>query len=167
MRVGDIHLREFALLGDDDVGIRSLVMQYVYDSIHRYDQNTFHIKDIELNRRQYKLVIWVPRCLDTDSKYVLNSIFRRMSGAIFVFDTTRPETLENIEQWFDQIVNNAGRIPVILCENKIDLGSRVSQGKTNHLMNKYDLPLVRTSATEDINVDMLFETLVHLTEEEE
>jgi GTPase SAR1 family protein len=167
MRVGNIHLREFALFGDEDVGIRSLVMQYVYDGIHIYDQNTFHIKDIELNRRQYKLVIWVPRCLDTESKYVINSILKRMSGAIFVFDTTRPETLEKIEEWFAQIVNNAGRIPVVLCENKIDSESRVSQDRTNNLMNKYDFSLVRTSATQDINVDELFKTLVHLTDQEE
>lgn len=49
--------------------------------------------------------------------------FRKASGAILVFDLTRPESLDELYEWKDQIDERLGknRIPIVLLGNKADI----------------------------------------------
>ena len=46
--------------------------------------------------------------------------FRGAHGALLVFDLTRPDTLEKLEQWYADVYDYAGKIPTILIGNKSD-----------------------------------------------
>ena len=78
------------------------------------------------------------------------------SGAFFVFDTTRPETIERVDEWIDALFGVTGPIPLILLENKVDLETAISKENIKALVDKYKVDLVRTSAKEDTNVEEAF-----------
>lgn len=49
--------------------------------------------------------------------------YRRAVGCLVVFDLTRPESLYNLENWLEELVQNSGspKIAVIILGNKIDM----------------------------------------------
>ncbi|MHA2075356.1 MAG: Rab family GTPase, partial [Candidatus Hodarchaeales archaeon] len=51
--------------------------------------------------------------------------FRKAHGAILVFDLTRSETLDELEEWKHQIDERLGEIPLILVGNKSDLEDQI------------------------------------------
>ena len=82
------------------------------------------------------------------------------SGAFFVFDRTRIETLEHIDDWLNSLYAAAGNIPVVAVENKIDLESVISDEQIKGVVEARGLKWIRTSALENQNVDTAFEELV-------
>jgi len=52
--------------------------------------------------------------------------FRGAAGALFVFDLTRPQTLEELRDWHQQIMERVGEIPIILIGNKCDLDDQIA-----------------------------------------
>ncbi|MEM2142471.1 MAG: hypothetical protein QXQ81_04360, partial [Candidatus Thorarchaeota archaeon] len=81
------------------------------------------------------------------------------AGAFFVFDTTRPETLDRIDAWIVTLFAVAGPIPVVLVENKTDLPSQMPAGMVESVANRYGFSIVRTSAKVDVNVETAFEEM--------
>ncbi|MHA1976484.1 MAG: Rab family GTPase [Candidatus Hodarchaeales archaeon] len=53
--------------------------------------------------------------------------FRKASGALLVFDLTRPESLEELYEWKEQIDERLGknRIPIVLLGNKADIENMI------------------------------------------
>ncbi len=82
------------------------------------------------------------------------------SGAFFVFDRTRPETLGSIDGWLESLYSSTGEVPVVVLENKIDLDSAVPEEDVKRELDKRGLRFVQTSATEGLNVNEAFEELV-------
>ncbi|MCK5238171.1 MAG: hypothetical protein KAR33_01415, partial [Candidatus Thorarchaeota archaeon] len=87
------------------------------------------------------------------------------SGAFFVFDRTRPETLENIEEWLQALKTAAGDVPIVVIENKIDLDSAMDENRVHEIISNYVLRFVQTSATENIQVEQAFTELVRVIDE--
>ncbi|MCK4484284.1 MAG: hypothetical protein KAU89_05640, partial [Candidatus Thorarchaeota archaeon] len=81
------------------------------------------------------------------------------SGAFFVFDTTRSETIERVDEWIDALYSVTGSIPLVLLENKIDLKTAISKKNIKALVDKYKVDLIRTSAKEDTNVEEAFKKM--------
>ena len=52
--------------------------------------------------------------------------FRGAAGALFVFDLTRPQTLDELRDWHAQIMDRVGEIPIILLGNKSDLEDQIA-----------------------------------------
>ncbi len=103
-----------------------------------------------------KLVVWDIHGQD-DFVELCREYFQNTSGAFFVFDTTRPETIERVDEWIDALFNVTGPIPLVLLENKIDLKTAVSKKNIKALVRKYKVDLIRTSAKEDdTNVEEAF-----------
>ncbi|MFO7836456.1 MAG: Rab family GTPase [Candidatus Thorarchaeota archaeon] len=151
------------LLGDTAVGKTSLVQRYVYDTFNQDAGRTIgailHVKTINLKGRTYKLVIWDLGGEESFSE-LREQYCQHASGAIFVFDTTCPETLQNIDIWLSALHSGAGRVPVIMVENKIDLETKIPRKQVQEAQSPDTIKLVRTSALEDRNVDDAFHDLV-------
>ncbi|MHA1762394.1 MAG: GTP-binding protein [Promethearchaeota archaeon] len=92
----------------------------------------------------------------------LKSDFLKGTAAVAaVFDLTRPETFDAIDQYFQEIRKRAGNIPIILVGNKQDLkeqvGEIISREQIVQKVNKFNLlEYVETSALKNINVNTLF-----------
>ena len=52
--------------------------------------------------------------------------FRGAHGALLVFDLTRPETLEELDKWYEELYDRAGPIPTILIGNKSDMEEEIA-----------------------------------------
>lgn len=154
---------KLVFLGDTQVGKTSLVQRYVYDSfspdIGRTIGAMLHVKTFELDDVRHKLVIWdlggEKSFTELREQYCANA-----SGAFFVFDRTRIETLEHIDDWLNALYAAAGKVSVIAVENKIDLESVISDGQIRGVLEARSLRHIKTSATQNTNVNEAFTELV-------
>lgn len=161
-------MHKLVFLGNSGVGKTSLVERFVYDSLATDMGRTIgavlHVKRVEYKDTIHKLVIWdlggQKSFAELREQYCSNA-----SGAFFVFDRTRPETLENIEEWLQALKTAAGDVPVVVIENKIDLDSAMDENRVHEIISNYVLRFVQTSATENIQVEQAFTELVRVIDE--
>lgn len=154
---------KLVLLGESGVGKTSLVQRFVYDSLSPEMAQTIgavlHVKTTPLEDANYKLIVWdlggQESFRQLREQYCANA-----SGAFFVFDRGRPETLGSIDTWLESLYASAGKVPVVVIENKIDLDPVFDQKDIQNEIDKRNLKLMQTSATESMNVDQTFEELV-------
>lgn len=154
---------KLVFLGDSEVGKTSLVQRYVYDSfspeIGRTIGAMLHVKTVDVDDSKHKLVIWDLGGQDSFSE-LREQYCANASGAFFIFDRTRIETLQHIDDWLNALYNAAGDVAVIAVENKIDLDSVISDDQIRGVLEARSLKHIRTSATENTNVNKAFEELV-------
>ena len=156
-------VHKLVFLGDSGVGKTSLVQRYVYDSlapdIGRTIGAMLHVKSVDFEGAKHKLVVW-----DLGGQVAFAALREqycsRASGAFFVFDRTRLETLEHIDDWLDSLYTAAGKIPVVAVENKIDLETAITKEQIREMIEARGLSWIQTSATENLNVNIAFEELV-------
>ena len=156
-------VHKIVLLGDSSVGKTSLVQRYVYDSLSpdvgRTIGAVLHVKKIELDGVVHKQVIWdlggQESFAELREQYCANS-----SAALFVFDRTRLETFQNIDEWLTALYSSAGKIPVIVVENKIDLESVITSAQIQGMLEARELIHLQTSAVENTNVNSAFRELI-------
>ncbi|MFW9921220.1 MAG: GTP-binding protein [Candidatus Thorarchaeota archaeon] len=153
------YLWKLVFLGEGGVGKTSLVGRYVYDSFEGDYLATIgaamHTKPIKVDDTMCKLVIWDIAGQD-DFAQLRKAYYQNASGAFFVFDTTRPETIARIEEWIDALTTVTGTIPIVLLENKVDLESKIDRDQLEKVVKKFNLKLLQTSAKEDTNVEEAF-----------
>jgi len=156
-------VHKLVFLGDSSVGKTSLVQRYVYDSlapdIGRTIGAMLHVKSVDFEGAKHKLVIWDLGGQESFSalreQYCANA-----SGAFFVFDRTRIDTLKHIDDWLAALYNAAGNVAVVVVENKMDLESVISDEQIKGMLEARSLKHIQTSATENVNVNKAFEELV-------
>lgn len=158
-------VHKIVLLGDSLVGKTSLVQRYVYDSLSpdvgRTIGAVLHVKKIELDGVFHKLVIW--DLGGQESFAQLREQFSvNASGAFFIFDRTRLETLQHIDSWLNALYTSAGKIPVIAVENKMDLESMITPEQIQGMLEARGLMHIQTSAVENTNVNIAYTNLVRV-----
>ncbi|MFW9850872.1 MAG: Rab family GTPase [Candidatus Thorarchaeota archaeon] len=153
------YLFKLVFLGEGGVGKTSLVGRYVYDSFEGDYLATIgaamHTKPIKIDDTLCKLVIWDIAGQD-DFAQLRKAYYQNASGAFFVFDTNRPETLERVEEWIDALYAVTGEIPLVCLENKVDLDCKIDRKILKKLEKKHGFKTIQTSAKEDTNVEEAF-----------
>jgi small GTP-binding protein len=156
-------VHKIVLLGDSLVGKTSLVQRYVYDSLSpdvgRTIGAVLHVKKIELDGVYHKLVIWDLGGQESFAQ-LREQFSANASAAFFIFDRTRLETLQHIDQWLNALYASAGKIPVIAVENKIDLESVITAEQIKGMLDARELSHIQTSAVENTNVNLAYTELV-------
>lgn len=78
------------------------------------------MKELHTSDGPVRLVLWD---LGGEERFrFLAPVFLRgAKGAVFVFDVTREETFEHLEDWLDVTLATVGDIPRVLVGNKVDL----------------------------------------------
>ena len=162
---------KLALLGDAGVGKTSLINMYTEQHFREDYKPTLGVsitvKELELENvnTQIRLVLWD---IAGQDRYELcrNMFFQGIIGALFVYDTTRHSTFQNIEaKWLKDLKEFGESDPAfILIGNKIDLkDSRiVSTEKGEELAKKITaIDFIETSAKYGDNVENTFKKLVY------
>ncbi len=90
--------------------------------------------------------------------------FKGVAAVALVFDLSRPDTFDSIDEYFEDIRELSGNIPIILVGNKDDLkkdiGEMIPREKIIQMVNQYSLfEYIETSAFENLNVEKLFHRL--------
>jgi len=155
-------LFKIVFLGEGAVGKTSLVGRYVYDSFEGDYLATIgtdiHIKMVHIGDTVVKLVIWDIAGQDNFAQ-LRRAYYMNASGAFFVFDTTRPETIERVDEWLNALFTVTGKIPLVLLENKVDLESAIMEGVRDSVKKQHKVPIIQTSAKEDMNVEEAFKKM--------
>jgi len=94
-------------------------------------------------------------------EFFKTDFFSGVAAVGLVFDLGRPDTFDSIDDYFDDIRDRSGNIPIILVGNKNDLkkdiGETVPRERVLQMVNQYNLfEYIETSALEGKNVDKLF-----------
>jgi len=90
--------------------------------------------------------------------------YRGVAAVGLVFDLARPDTFEKIDEYFKEIRERSGNIPIVLVGNKSDLkesvGETITRQEIVEKMNQYDLlEYIETSAKNQHKVKELFNKL--------
>jgi Ras-related protein Rab-18 len=84
----------------------SMLLRFTDDSFDEHIQSTigvdFKVKHIDMNGKRVKLTIW-----DTAGqerfRTLTSSYYRGAHGVVLVYDVTRTDSFENLEQWLKEV----------------------------------------------------------------
>ena len=154
------------LIGDSQVGKTSLLLKYTEHVFPEEHIATIGVeyKDKFILKDNYniRLQIW-----DTAGQErfhsITKNIYRNANGVLFVYDITNEESFSNIKNWIKDLQNVGNDIKGVIIGNKIDLEQKrdVSKQDLEEIGNKYNMPILETSAKQSINVNEGFELLVN------
>ncbi|XP_054427489.1 ras-related protein Rab-42 [Pteronotus mesoamericanus] len=164
------------LLGDAAVGKTSLLRCYVEGALgtpapeaEPQSEPTvgveFYSRTLQLRAGPWvKLQLW-----DTAGqerfRCITRSFYRNVVGVLLVFDMTNRKSFEHIPHWHEEVMATQGpdKAIFLLVGHKSDLQSThcVSAQEAEELAASLGMAFVETSAKNNCNVDLAFDTLAH------
>ncbi|MFX1435935.1 MAG: GTP-binding protein [Promethearchaeota archaeon] len=152
--------------GEGGVGKTSMVHRFVEDSFETDYKSTIGTsimkKECEFKGLESKVrfVIW-DLAGQAQFKRVRQTYVANAEAGILVYDVTRKDTLESLENWFNEIKSVSPTISMILVGNKIDLENNriVSTEQGEQLAKKLNLSYIETSAKTGENINDAFKML--------
>ena len=152
-------------LGESSVGKSSIINRYVENNFDYNFVSTlgvdFRKKIININGENIRLKIW-----DTAGQEKFRSIqkqyYRNSDGILLVFDVTKFDTFNVLEEWINSIKNQTSNdIIVVLVGNKIDLNNKViSDDEIKNFANDNKFKYFLTSAATGKNINEVFDYIV-------
>ena len=151
------------IIGESKTGKTSLISRYCNNEFYGAYLSTigidFQIKNIILNNKNIRLQIW-----DTagEERYrnIAKNYFQSSDGFIIVYDISNSESFYKLDDWIEQIKNNAQETSkMILFGNKSDMedSRQVSKEEGEEYARKNNLSFFEVSAKEGTNVQEGFE----------
>ncbi len=160
------------MLGSESTGKTSLSERYITGVFNPDIRLTvgveFYVKTVEVNTKEgkkiVKLQIW-DLGGEKRFRFLLPTYCLGSSGVFFLYDITRPETLEALESWTQIIKEKNNDIPIYLVGNKIDLESErkipEEYGAQTANMNNL-IGHIEVSAKRGDNVEKVFQELTDI-----
>jgi Rab-like protein 2 len=152
------------LLGDSAVGKTKLVERFLLKEYNPINNSTYaltlyeHVENIA--GKDILVSLW-----DTAGQerfeHIHSSFFYGAHAAILVFDATRKETYQHLEEWHSQLIQQRGQIPVIVVVNKVDLAPGMAKKQFQWPASK-GYPVIGTSAAKGANVVRAFQEAIKL-----
>ena len=158
------------MLGDASVGKTSFTKRFCYNLFNPSERLTigvdFHVKTIDLHGKKIKLQIWDVGG-EERFRFLLPTYCLGANAAFLLYDVTRSQTLDNINEWTSIVRQKGGPIPIMLVGSKIDLGDA-----RREILREYGIQVAEKnnmasfgeiSSKSGQNVDKTFEVLTELT----
>ncbi|MHA1192290.1 MAG: Rab family GTPase [Promethearchaeota archaeon] len=154
------------IVGDSGVGKTTILHQYINKRFKSQAEITigsnFFVKYLKLPEVKNLITLQVWDLAGQDYfKWVRLAFYKSARGIIYVFDLTRKNTLERLENWKEEIEGQIGSCPSLLVGNKIDLINPQTKIILKEKINKYCKILgtrayFATSAKTRTNIDDVF-----------
>jgi small GTP-binding protein len=160
--------KKVCLLGDFAVGKTSLVRRFVYD---RFDDRYITTIGVKVSRktvavvRAYGVVELTMMLWDLagseEFDRVRASYLRGSAGAVLVCDLTRPETLDSLRAYQEDLFSVNPEAQLVLAANKRDLTEqqRLGTAQIEAFAAELNIPHTLTSAKTGDEVEQLFRQL--------
>ncbi|MEJ2296055.1 MAG: GTP-binding protein [Candidatus Lokiarchaeota archaeon] len=154
---------KITLFGPGGVGKTSLLIRYIKDYFNPDLKQTigsnFLIKDVELEDKQVRLLLWDIGGQEQFSK--LRTIyFKGSNAALGVYDVTSSQSLLKLPGWVSSIKKTVKKaIPMLVLGNKIDLERKVEKSEAEDLSKRLNCEYLETSAKTGENVEIAFEKI--------
>ncbi|MHA1821334.1 MAG: Rab family GTPase [Promethearchaeota archaeon] len=162
---------KIVVIGDGAVGKTSLIKRYTHGSF-----NEEYIKTLGAQFSRYELIcgenndirarlfFWDIAGQSNEFSFMRATFYNGARAVIIVFDLTRPETLDSVMEWYEDVSRYCGHLPTVLFGNKSDLvGETVpyDEEKREAIMKKYNiLKFYRTSAKTGEHVHEAFNSII-------
>lgn len=152
--------------GEGGVGKTSMVHRFVEDAFQTDYKSTIGTsimkKECEFHGLESKVrfVIW-DLAGQAQFKRVRQTYLANAEAGILVYDVTRKETFDSLENWFKEIKSVSSTISLIFVGNKIDREEDrvVSTEQGEELAQKLNLSYIETSAKTGENINDAFSML--------
>ncbi|MFX0030015.1 MAG: GTP-binding protein [Candidatus Hermodarchaeota archaeon] len=152
--------------GEGGVGKTSMVHRFVENSFQTDYKSTIGTSimkkecDFEGLDSKVRFVLW-DLAGQAQFKRVRQSYLSNAEAGILVYDVTRKDTFDKIEDWFNEIMEVSPAISLILVGNKIDLTEKriISTETGEELAKKLNLSYIETSAKTGENINDAFKML--------
>jgi len=166
---------KITVIGDGMVGKTSLIKKFTEGSfIQDYVKTIgaqFSVFDREINDDKIRLLFW-DIAGQVDFNFLRSSFFKNSRAAIIVYSLEDNElgekSFKHIDDWYRDIIEHCGEIPVVVFANKVDLVEKNSSdnSKIQKLVEEYNfLGFYKTSAKTGEGVidafNVLIENLYH------
>jgi small GTP-binding protein len=154
---------KITLFGPGGVGKTSLLLRYIKDyfsdDLKKTIGSNFLIKDVELEGKVIRLLLW-----DIGGQpqfHKLRTIyFKGSNAALGVFDLSSSQSLLKIPGWISSIKKTVKKtIPLILLGNKVDLEREVDKTEAEDLAKRLNCDYLENSAKTGVNVELAFEKI--------
>lgn len=145
-----------------------MLLRFTDDSFDDHIQSTigvdFKVKHIDMDGKRVKLTIW-----DTAGqerfRTLTSSYYRGAHGVVLVYDVTRTDSFENLEQWLKEVQlyspNNGENVIKLLVGNKIDLDVRkVSRERAEAWARSHGMLFLEASAKTKAGIRQVFMEVV-------
>ena len=156
-------------LGDGQVGKTSLILRYIdnkfsynYLATIGFDSK---VKKVQLDNGEEIRVKIFDTAGQERFKSIAATYLKKANGIILAYDITRKKTFENIQNWYDEMLEeNHKEIPTILIGNKSDMKEKreISKEQGEEMAKKFKLEnhFYETSCENGENVEKAFNDLV-------
>jgi small GTP-binding protein len=162
---------KICIFGDAGVGKTSLTYRYI---TNRFDADTkltlgvdIMAKDIEINGYRVKLQIW-DFGGEERFRVFLPVYARGSSGGIFMYDTTRKNSLDKIRDWISifkkDLTKEEKNIPVLAVGGKKDLSNEreINLENAKNLFSNFNIyDVIECSAKTGEHVDNIFQSITN------
>jgi Ras-related protein Rab-11A len=154
------------IIGDSTTGKTNILSKYLHNKFDKASKATI---GVELSRKIYtiKNVKVEAQIWDTAGQERYRSItkayYKGALGALIVYDITKKETFDNIENWIADLRNSADKkATIILVGNKNDLEEerKVSKDIGESKAKEFGFAFLETSALNGSNIELAFQTLI-------
>ncbi len=151
--------------GEGGVGKTTLLRRYVEGRFIESTKMTigveFFLKKLDINGRKVTLQLWDFGGQDR-FRFLLKSYATGAKGALLMFDLTRPNTLDNLDQWLKICRSENPNLPIVFLGTKLDRKDEIGVPDDYALEIKEELNLVdyiKISSKTGENVQKSFITL--------
>ncbi|MFQ6107117.1 MAG: Rab family GTPase [Thermoplasmata archaeon] len=157
------------LVGEKAVGKTSLIRRFVLNTFDdRYittigtkvskKELEFEGKDMHI---RVDMTIWDIMGEKGFRELLKEAYFYGANGILAVSDLTRKKTLVDLDDWIDSTMKEAGKIPVMIALNKVDLEDDAEFGDREaiEIAKAFEAPFIYTSAKTGERVQDAFERL--------
>jgi small GTP-binding protein len=158
------------MLGSFGVGKTSLVRRFIYNEFFEDYHSTMgvHIqkKPVSLTKdtsSNINLILWDIAHIEEFNR-VIKDYFRGSSGAVVVFDVTRPQSFQETDIYLKPFLELNPKSKLIFVGNKIDLVDKnfYNMEQLLHISKTHKSSSLLTSAKTSESVDELFHKLAAL-----
>eukprot|EP00557_Chaetoceros_sp_GSL56_P010940 CAMPEP_0176477276 /NCGR_PEP_ID=MMETSP0200_2-20121128/527_1 /TAXON_ID=947934 /ORGANISM="Chaetoceros sp., Strain GSL56" /LENGTH=227 /DNA_ID=CAMNT_0017873057 /DNA_START=701 /DNA_END=1382 /DNA_ORIENTATION=- len=147
-----------------------MLLRFTDDSFDEHIQSTigvdFKVKHLDVASKRIKLTIW-----DTAGqerfRTLTSSYYRGAQGVVMVYDVTRRDSFENLEQWLKEVKlyspGNGEGVVKLLVGNKIDLkdNRKVSREEAEAWARSQGMLFLEASAKTRTGIKQCFMEVVH------
>ncbi len=156
------------ILGDSTTGKTSLTIKYISGSFLEDLRLTigvdFYNKTLLYEDKRVRLQIW-DFAGEKRFRFLLPKYCKGANSAFFLYDITKPITLEHLPEWISIIRKSEGDIPIVLIGSKLDLDEErnVSREEGKKAASKYNLAgYIELSSKTGENVEEAFKLITGL-----
>ena len=164
--INEDYLFKIIVLGDCAVGKSNILSKYSKNIFNKSSKSTIGVelitKFFRYEDKIIKIIIWDTAGQERFTS-MITTYYKGAKGALLVYDITRKNTFDNIDNWLRELISiNSNKICISLIGNKSDLSllRQVSKEKAIEKANKYGIKFYETSALDSTNIKHAFEDLI-------